>query len=213
MPYVGHCYRHLRALDQTVQLREYPGPIRQIAILDLGHEAPVLLVTKRLREPVGHVVDRYAWRMVIENAIADAIDFFHMDALSSAAPMQIDADLQLTLMASSLYRQLGVRVGQGYERAQARTLFRHFVQAAATLEVQERALVVRFGRRTHSPLLIAAGSGEDSVPLTWLGGCQLRLLLGKAPAPKLVGLSSQFSLLGIQASRWRLRRQGRLLPR
>ena len=113
MPYAGHCCRHLRALDQTVQLREYPRPIRQIAVLDLGHKAPILLVTNRLRERVGQVVDRYAWRMVIENAIADAIDFFHMDALSSAVPMQIDADLQLTLMASSLYRQLGVRAGQG----------------------------------------------------------------------------------------------------
>ena len=111
MSYVGHCYRHLRALGQTVQLREYPGPLRQIAVLDLGHEAPVLLVTNRLREPVGQVVDRYAWRMVIENAIGDAIDFFHMDALSSAVPMQIDADLQLTLLASSLYRQLVGRAG------------------------------------------------------------------------------------------------------
>ena len=163
--HVGRRYRHPRALDQTVQLRGYPGPIRQIAVLDLGHEDPVLLVTNRLREPVGQVVDRYARRMVIENAIADAIDFFHMDALSSAVPMKIDADLQLTLMASSLYRQLGVRVGQGYERAKARTLFRHFVQVAATLEVQERALVVRLGRRADNPLLIAAGYGEDSVPL------------------------------------------------
>ena len=175
---VGRRYRHPRALDQTVQLRGYPGPIRQIAVLDLGHEDPVLLVTNRLREPVGQVVDRYARRMVIENAIADAIDFFHMDALSSAVPMKIDADLQLTLMASSLYRQLGVRVGQGYERAQPRTLFRHFVQTAATLEVQERALVVRLGRRVHNPLLIAAGYGEDSVPLPWLGGRQLRLTFG-----------------------------------
>ncbi|MCY4594719.1 MAG: hypothetical protein OXC19_07960 [Bryobacterales bacterium] len=42
--------------------------------------------------------------MVIENAIAESIDFFHMDALSSAVPLKIDADLQFPLMASTLYR-------------------------------------------------------------------------------------------------------------
>ncbi len=45
------------------------------------------------------------------------IDFFHMDALSSAVAMKVICDLQLTLMASSLYRLLGVQVGRGYEEA------------------------------------------------------------------------------------------------
>ena len=39
------------------------------------------------------------------------IDFFHMDALSSAVAMKVNCDLQLTLMASSLYRLLAVRIG------------------------------------------------------------------------------------------------------
>jgi hypothetical protein len=41
--------------------------------------------------------------MIIENGIADGVDFFHMDALSSAVAMKINCDLQLTLMASSLF--------------------------------------------------------------------------------------------------------------
>ena len=45
--------------------------------------------------------------MLIENKIEDGIDFFHMDALSSAVAMKVNCDLQLTLMASSLYRLLG----------------------------------------------------------------------------------------------------------
>ena len=44
----------------------------------------------------------YAQRMIIENSIEDGIDFFHMDALSSAVAMKVNCDLQLTLMASSL---------------------------------------------------------------------------------------------------------------
>jgi len=37
-----------------------------------------------------------------------------MDALSSTVPMKINCDLQLTLMASSLYRLLGTRLGGAY---------------------------------------------------------------------------------------------------
>ena len=38
------------------------------------------------------------------DAIADATDFFHMDALSAAVPVK--TDLQLTLMARELFRLL-----------------------------------------------------------------------------------------------------------
>ena len=38
----------------------------------------------KLRRSATKLIDRYAQRMLIENGIADGIDFFHMDALSSA---------------------------------------------------------------------------------------------------------------------------------
>ena len=50
--------------------------------------------------------------MLIENNIEDGIDFFHMNALSSAVALKVNCDLQLTLMASSLYRLLAVRIAQ-----------------------------------------------------------------------------------------------------
>jgi hypothetical protein len=43
-----------------------------------------------------------------------------MAALSSAVAMKITCDLQLTLMASSLYRLLGAQVSRGYEVAKER---------------------------------------------------------------------------------------------
>ena len=63
------------------------------------------------------LIGRYAQRMIVENTIEDGIDFFHMDALSSAVALKVNCDLQLTLMASSLYRLLGCRIGRGYEQA------------------------------------------------------------------------------------------------
>jgi len=107
---IARAYRRPRILDEKIQLAEYDGPIRQLTITDLGHEEPTLLVTNQLRRSPARLIGRYAQRMIIENRIADGIDFFHRDALSSAVAMKVNCDPQLTLMASSLYRLLGGRV-------------------------------------------------------------------------------------------------------
>jgi hypothetical protein len=80
-------------------------------------------------------VTRYAQRMPIENGIAEAIQFFHLDALSSMVGLKVDFDLQLTLMAGGLYRLLAEKVGQQYSQAQAKTLFRNLLDVAATVQV------------------------------------------------------------------------------
>jgi hypothetical protein len=110
---VARAYRHPRILDQQVRLKDYRGPVRQLVVADLGHEEPTLLLTNHLRRSPVPLVGRYAQRMLIENNIEDGIDFFHMDALSSAVALEVSCDLQLTIMASSLYHLLGRRVGNG----------------------------------------------------------------------------------------------------
>ena len=175
---VSRIYRTPRVLDRQIALKGYEGPIRQLTITDLGHEQPTLLLTNQLTRSARQLIDRYARRMLIENQIADGIDFFHMDALSSAVALKVNCDLQLTLMASSLYRLLAARIGHGYEIAESRRLFRDLINASATITVEEKAIVVRFQRRAHNPLLIAAGFDRTNVVIPWLGRKQLRLVLG-----------------------------------
>jgi hypothetical protein len=177
---VSRIYRTPRVLDQEIQLQDYKGPIRQLLITDLGHEEPTVLLTNQLERSVAKLIERYAQRMLIENQIEDGIDFFHMDALSSAVALHITCDLQLTLMASSLYRLLGTRIGQGYEVAKSRHLFRDFIDATATIHLTGREVVVRFHKRAHNPLLLAAGFGETDVAIPWLGKKRLRIELGQA---------------------------------
>ncbi len=149
-----------------------------MTITDLGHEQPTLLLTNQLTRSARQLIDRYARRMLIENQIAAGIDFFHMDALSSAVALKVNCDLQLTLMASSLYRLLAARIGHGYEIAESRRLFRDLINASATITVEEKAIVVRFQRRAHNRLLIAAGFDRTNVVIPWLGRKRLRLVLG-----------------------------------
>jgi Transposase DDE domain len=175
---VSRVYKTPRILDQQITLTDYHGPIRQLIVTDLGHDEPTLLLTNQLRRSPAQLIERYAQRMLVENHIEDGIDFFHLDALSSAVALKVNCDLLLTLLASSLYRLLGLRVGGGYEVAKARHVFRDLVDATATIRLTTAEVIVRFQKRAHNPLLIAAGLDQTDVPVPWLGRKRLRLELG-----------------------------------
>jgi hypothetical protein len=175
---VSRIYSTPRILDQQVTLTDYDRPIRQIAILDLGHEEPTLLLTNQLRRSAAKLIGRYARRMLIENNIEDGVNFFHMDALSSAVALKVNCDIQLTLMASSLYRYLGQRVGNGYEVVKSRHLFQDFIDATATIEIAPRDVWVYFQKRAHNPLLVAAGFDKTDTRIPWLGNKRLHFVFG-----------------------------------
>ena len=175
---IARAYRTPRVLDRKIELKDYDGPIRQLTIADLGHEEPTLLLTNQMRLTPATLIQRYAQRMLVENGIADGIDFFHMDALSSAVAMKVNCDLQLTLMASSLYRLLGGQIGRGYAEAKSRHIFRDFIDATGQVTLTNQEILIRFQKRAHNPLLLAAGFAKLNPPLPWLGGKRLRLLFG-----------------------------------
>ncbi len=175
---VGRVYKTPKILDQKIELKGYEGVLRQLVIKDLGHEEPTLLITNQLKRSPASLVGRYAKRMLIENGIADGIDFFHMDALSSAVPMKVNCDLQLTLMASSLYRLFGEQIGNGYATAKSRHMFQDFIEASADILITDDDIIVKFQKRAHNPLLLAAGFGTIETRVPWLGNRRLRFDFG-----------------------------------
>ena len=165
-------YRTPRVYEQPVRLA---GRVfRQLYLLDLGHDEPTILVTNARRTPVAKLITRSAQRMLIENALADAVRFFHMDALSSAVGLKVDFDMALLVIASGLYR-LVARSMRGYADAQARQIFRDLIDMPATVAVTETEVVVQFHRRAHLPIIMASGRLDKPVPVPWWNGRPLRL--------------------------------------
>jgi len=165
-------YRTPRVYEQKVQLAG--ATLRQIFILDLGHEEPTILLTNQHKAPVQDLITRYAHRMLIENSLSDAVRFFHMDALSSAVGMKVDFDMALLVIASGLYRLLAQRM-RGYADAQARQIFRDLVDLPAQVEIDGNEVRVEFHRRTHLPIVLASGLCEQTVSIPWWQGRRLRL--------------------------------------
>jgi hypothetical protein len=168
-------FRTPRVLDESISLPGYTGTLRQILVIDLGHEEPTVLLTNNTRASCATLVTRYAQRMLIENGISEAIQFFHLDALSSMVGLKVDFDLQITLMASGLYRLLATRIGRQYQQATAKRIFRNVLNVSATVQVLEHEVVVTLDKHAHNPYLMASGLADRSTPMPWFGNKSLTI--------------------------------------
>jgi hypothetical protein len=178
LPALTRQYRNPLVLESRIHLPGYEGELRQIAITELGHEEPTILVTNQLDTSIVQLITRYALRMLIENGIADAINFFHLDSLSSMVGLKVDFDLQLTLMAASLYRIMAKRIGREYRRATAKSLFRKMFDVSGQVTVTESEIIVELANRAHNPFLVSAGLLDQSVRVPWLKNRNLRFITG-----------------------------------
>jgi hypothetical protein len=165
-------YKTPRVFEQTTTLAG--AALRQLYVLDLGHDEPTIVLTNERHRTQAKLLTRYAQRMLIENALSDAVRFFHMDALSSAVGMKVDFDMALLVIASGLYRLLARRM-RGYADAQARHIFRDLIDTPADISVSENQIHVRFHRRAHLPIIIASGILNTEVAVPWWNGYTLRM--------------------------------------
>jgi hypothetical protein len=175
LPALTRIYRNPKVLEGRVTLPGYQGELRQLTIMELGHEEPTVLLTNHRKLGPVELVTRYAQRMLIENGISEAVQFFHIDALSSMVGMKVDFDMQLTLMASSLYRMMAQRIGREYRHSQAKTVFRNLLNVSGKVEITAKSVVVTFDKRAHNPYLVASGLTERSTRMPWFGDKKLLL--------------------------------------
>jgi hypothetical protein len=165
-------YRTPRVFEQSTRIEGQT--FRQLFIQDLGHDEPTILLTNDRRTSVAALITRYARRMLIENALSDAVRFFHMNALSSAVGLKVDFDMALLVIASGLYRLLA-RQMRGYADAQARRIYRDLVDMPASVRIERDGVHVQFHRRAHLPIIVASGLLDTPVPIPWWGNLPLTM--------------------------------------
>ncbi len=166
-------YRNPQVYEQKVRPRQ--RTYRQFFITDLGHDEPTILLTNDANSTAKTLITRYAKRMLIENALADAVRFFHVDALSSSVGFKVDFDMALLVLASGLYRLMARRM-RGYNDAQARQIFRDLIDMPADVIIDEDEIRVRFHRRAHLPIVLASGLFDKPVAVPWWNGRSLHLM-------------------------------------
>ena len=166
-------HRTPRVYEQKA--RPHQRTFRQFFITDLGHDEPTILLTNDAKSTAKTIITRYAKRMLIENALSDAVRFFHIDALSSSVGFKVDFDMALLVIASGLYRLMARRM-RGYDDAQARQIFRDLIDMPADVAITKTEISVRFHRRAHLPIVLASGLFDKPVAVPWWNGRALRLV-------------------------------------
>ncbi len=138
--------------ESTIQLRGYEGDIRQLIVRGNGHEKPAFLISNDFEAHVESLVGNYARRWRVENGIAEAVKFFHLNAMSSPILTKVHFDVALTMLADTFYTMLARKL-RGFEDCDAPKIHRHFVKGKATISVTGSTVTVSFPRRAHNPIL------------------------------------------------------------
>jgi hypothetical protein len=168
-------HQHVRYVDETMALRGYDGPVRQVAVSGLGREQPTLFLSNNFDVTARDLILRYAGRNSVEDALGTSVNFFHLDCLASEVRLNVDLDAALTVLAHGCYRWLATQL-HGWEKAQPKQLYRKFVETGGLISIRADAVEVHFERRCHNPILREARLDADAPPIPWLGQRPVRFV-------------------------------------
>jgi len=174
IPHEKRKYPQPMVHESKVELRGYDGELRQIVVRGNGREKPAFLITNDFETPVELLVGNYARRWRVENGIAEAVKFFHLNALSSPILVKVHFDVVMTMIADTLYSRLAQQL-RGFEDCDAPKLYRHFIRGKGDIEVRGKNLCINFAKRAHNPILRAAAWQNLPQELPWLDGAKLTL--------------------------------------
>ncbi len=159
-----YAYPHVH--ESSVRLSNYSGEVRQVIIRDNGRENPTFLITNDFDSLVELIVGNYSRRVRVENGIAEAVKFFHLNALSSPILVKVHFDVAMTMVADTLYSMLAQKL-RGFEKCNAQTIYRHFIRGKGVVTAKGGQVTVTYPRRAHNPILRAVP--WKNLPLILLG--------------------------------------------
>ena len=174
IPHPKRKYKTLLVHESTITLNDYEADLRQIILRSNGHEKPTFLISNDFESPLQLLVGNYARRWRVENGIAEAVKFFHINSLSSPILIKVHFDVVMTMMADTLYSMLAQKL-RGFELCDAPKLYRHFVQGKANIKIKGHEVLVTYPRRAHNPILRAVPWNRFPQSLPWLEKMNLTL--------------------------------------
>jgi hypothetical protein len=160
------------AESAAVKLTSYPGTVRQLVVTGLGRDAPTVIITNDYEITTRNLIGQYARRMTIEQRLAEIIQAFCADALSSAVNLNVDLDVVLCVLAQALTAAFRLRLPGNYAQATPDTLQRRFLDTPGEIISNGDSITVKINRRAYSPVLRHASLPADTT-VPWWGGRQL----------------------------------------
>ena len=155
-----------------MKLTSYPGTVRQLIVTGLGRDAPTVIITNDDHIKTRALVQQYARRMTIEQRLAEIIQAFCADALSSTINLNVDLDI-VVRPGPGPARRVPQPGWFGYATATPDTLQRRFLDTPGTITSDNDAITVTLSRRAYSPVLRRSDLSTD-ITIPWWQNRPLR---------------------------------------
>ncbi|BBO87581.1 hypothetical protein DSCOOX_07610 [Desulfosarcina ovata subsp. ovata] len=177
IPHEKRKYPNPLVHESSITLRHYTGKLRQIIVRGNGREKPTFLITNDFDMSLELLIGNYARRWRVENGIAEAVKFFHLNALSSPILTKVQFDIALTMVADTLYTMLAKKL-RGFEDCDAPKIYRHFVRGKGDITIDGQTVTVKYPKRAHNPILRQVPWNKLPLRLPGVSGTKLTLNFG-----------------------------------
>jgi hypothetical protein len=166
--------RTLKVHEQTVTLPGYKDEktdavksIRQVVITGNGKIKPAVMLTNDTELPLASLIRKYSRRWLVEKGIAQQIDFFHLNRVSSSMVIKVDFDLTMSILAHNLYRLFAMSL-ERYQNMSDERIHAKFVTNNGNISIEESAIRIDLKKKRELPLLLEHLKKSNDLKYSWL---------------------------------------------
>ncbi len=163
----GNKKRTLKVLDEEIYLKGYEDTIRQISITGHGKIKPAIIITNDFDLKVDKIVRKYTKRWIIEKAISEQIDFFHLNMVSSSMVIKVDFDLTMSILTHNIFRIFALDLHR-YSHVADQKLFDKFILNTADVEIENDKINVFLKKKRNLPVILENMQKYNSQKYDWL---------------------------------------------
>lgn len=168
----GNKKRSITVLDEEIYLKGYEDTIRQISITGHGKIKPAIIITNDFDLKVEKIVRKYTKRWIVEKAISEQIDFFHLNLVSSSMVIKVDFDLTMSILTHNIFRLFALDL-ERYSHISDQSLFDKFILNSADVEIENEKIKVFLKKKRNLPLVLEVMQKINSYEYEWMKNLRL----------------------------------------
>ena len=168
----GNKKRTIKVYEQTLYLKGYGKNIRQIYITGNGKIKPAIIITNDFDKSTNEIVRKYAKRWLVEKAISEQIEFFHLNRVSSSMVIKVDFDFTMSILAHNIYRLFALDL-QGYSHMTSQSIYEKFISNPADVEIRGQKITVKLKKKRNLPMVLENMNKFKESKMPWLDNKQL----------------------------------------
>ena len=164
----GNKKRTIKVHDRQIFLKGYNDTIRQVNITGHGKIKPAIIITNDFDLPTEQLIRKYTRRWIVEKAIGEQVEFFHLNNVSSSMVIKVDFDLTMSILINNIYRLFALEM-ERYDHMSIQSIYEKFIKNAADIEIDQAVIKVLLKKKRNLPLVLEKANLYPSQKYSWLG--------------------------------------------